>query len=170
MVDADSHGISRVPQYSGLRLKAQPFHLPGFHRLWPIFPDCSIIVVLCNFMLPLQRQLAGPTTPIRKRLQAITPYRFRLFPFRSPLLGESRFLSFPQGTKMFQFPWYPYLRLCIHLKSHQLHWWRLPHSDIRGSMGICPSPRLFAACHVLLRLLAPRHPPLALSNLTAFII
>ena len=30
--------------------------------------------------------------------------RFRLFPFRSPLLRESRFLSVPPGTKMFQFP------------------------------------------------------------------
>ena len=41
----------------------------------------------------------------------------------------------------------------------------LPHSDIRGSMGICPSPRLFAACHVLLRLREPRHPPYALVRL-----
>ena len=37
-----------------------------------------------------------------------------------------------------------------------------PHSDIRGSMDICSSPRLFAACHVLHRLLVPRHPPCAL--------
>ena len=28
---------------------------------------------------------------------------FRLFPFRSPLLGESLLLSFPLATKMFQF-------------------------------------------------------------------
>ena len=28
---------------------------------------------------------------------------FRLFPFRSPLLRESRLLSFPPATKMFQF-------------------------------------------------------------------
>ena len=28
---------------------------------------------------------------------------FRLFPFRSPLLRESRLLSFPSATKMFQF-------------------------------------------------------------------
>ena len=41
----------------------------------------------------------------------------------------------------------------------------LPHSDIRGSLGICPSPRLFAAYHVLLRLREPRHPPCALSSL-----
>ena len=35
----------------------------------------------------------------------------------------------------------------------------LPHSDIRGSMGICPSPRLFAAYHVLLRLREPQASP-----------
>ena len=38
----------------------------------------------------------------------------------------------------------------------------LPHSEIRGSTGICPCPRLIAACHVLLRLREPRHPSCAL--------
>src|SRR5215510_1095842 len=32
------------------------------------------------------------------------PRRFRLVRVRSPLLTESRFLSFPGGTEMFQFP------------------------------------------------------------------
>ena len=41
-----------------------------------------------------------------------------------------------------------------------------PHSDIRGSLNICFSPRLFAAYHVFLRLLVPRHPPCALFCLT----
>ena len=41
-----------------------------------------------------------------------------------------------------------------------------PHSEIRGSMAICALPRLIAACHVLLRLPVPRHPPCALSCLT----
>ena len=41
----------------------------------------------------------APTTPVAPRR-----HRFRLFPFRSPLLWESMFLSFPAGTKMFQFP------------------------------------------------------------------
>ena len=44
----------------------------------------------------------------------------------------------------------------------------LPHSEIRGSMDACSSPRLFAACHVLLRLPAPRHPPCALTALDQF--
>ena len=40
-----------------------------------------------------------------------------------------------------------------------------PHSDIRGSKLGRQLPRLFAATHVLLRLQAPRHPPLALCSL-----
>jgi hypothetical protein len=41
----------------------------------------------------------------------------------------------------------------------------LPHSDIRGSTIARISPRLFAACYVLHRLLVPRHPPNALQRL-----
>ena len=41
-----------------------------------------------------------------------------------------------------------------------------PHSDTCGSRDICSSPQLFAAYHVLHRLLVPRHPPCALSCLT----
>ena len=37
--------------------------------------------------------------PVRPR-----PPRFGLFPVRSPLLRESLLFSFPEGTKMFQFP------------------------------------------------------------------
>ena len=45
-----------------------------------------------------------------------------------------------------------------------------PHSDIHGSKDICSSPWLFAAYHVFLRLLVPRHPPCALFCLTSFTI
>ena len=38
---------------------------------------------------------------------------FRLFPLRSPLLGESIFLSFPPATKMFQFAGLALSCLCI---------------------------------------------------------
>ena len=43
----------------------------------------------------------------------MAPARFGLFPLRSPLLRESRLLSFPQGTEMFQFPWFPLPALCV---------------------------------------------------------
>ncbi len=96
----------------------------------------------------------GPITPAlasRRR-------RFGLRPVRSPLLGVSFLLSLPPGTKMFQFPGFASaLRTDAGIAPGGL-----PHSDIRGSPGICPSPRLFAACHVLLRLREPRHPPCAL--------
>ncbi len=41
----------------------------------------------------------------------------------------------------------------------------LPHSDTPGSKLDCSSPRRFAACRVLLRPSAPRHPPCALCSL-----
>jgi hypothetical protein len=40
-----------------------------------------------------------------------------------------------------------------------------PHSEIHGSTGARPSPRLIAACYVLPRLSVPRHPPNALKRL-----
>jgi len=42
----------------------------------------------------------------------------------------------------------------------------LPHSDIVGSEAVSAYPTLFAGSRVLHRLLVPRHPPYALSNLT----
>ena len=84
--------------------------------------------------------------------------RFRLCPFRSPLLRVSIFLSSPPGTKMFQFPGF------APFKVSGLQPDGLPHSDIAGSNPVCRSPALFAAFHVLRRLRKPRHPPFALCN------
>ena len=96
----------------------------------------------------------GPITPSH----ASRRRRFGLFPGRSPLPGESLLLSLPAGTKMFQFPAFaPTLSVGVGIAPDGL-----PHSDICGSKGICPSPQLFAAYHVLLRLREPRHPPCAL--------
>src|SRR5207245_5312425 len=45
------------------------------------------------YSLPDQQlRLSGPTTPVTQRLLAMTRDRFGLFPFRSPLLRESRLL------------------------------------------------------------------------------
>ena len=41
-----------------------------------------------------------------------------------------------------------------------------PHSEISGSLRMCRSPKLIAACRVLHRLLMPRHSPCALFRLT----
>jgi hypothetical protein len=45
--------------------------------------------------------------------------RFRLLPFRSPLLWESRLISFPGGTEMFQFPPLASRPLCIQERDSQ---------------------------------------------------
>ena len=55
--------------------------------------------------------------------------------------------------------------LCIQYMIHGSSPWEFPHSEICGSMLICSSPQLIAACHVLHRLLMPRHSPCALVRL-----
>ena len=86
--------------------------------------------------------------------------------FRSPLLSQSRFLSFPSGTEMVHFPEFARTQLCIHWAVLRFYRSGFPHSDIPESKPACGSSRLIAACHVLHRHLLPRHPPCALSNLT----
>jgi hypothetical protein len=92
--------------------------------------------------------------------------RFGLFRFRSPLLSESRLIYFPPGTEMVHFPGFARTRLCIQRAVSRFYRDGFPHSEISGSKPACGSPKLIAACHVLHRLLAPRHPPYALSSLT----
>ena len=67
---------------------------------------------------------------------------------------------------MFQFPGFPTLHYLIHATLHGSSPCVFPHSEIHGSKDICSSPWLIAACHVLLRLLMPRHSPCALISLT----
>ena len=62
----------------------------------------------------------------------------------------------------------PSVSLWIHDTVTEVYSAGFPHSDIHGSLLICSSPWLFAAYHVFLRLLVPRHPPCALLRLTAF--
>ena len=62
-------------------------------------------------------------------------------------------------------PRVPRVHLCVQCTLHGSSPWVFPHSDISGSMLICSSPKLFAACHVLHRLPMPRHSPYALLRL-----
>ena len=56
----------------------------------------------------------------------------------------------------------PFLTLWIGVRMTGVFPAGFPHSDICGSLDICSFPQLFAAYHVFLRLLVPRHPPCAL--------
>ena len=93
--------------------------------------------------------------------------RFRLFRVRSPLLAESLLISLPEGTEMFHFPSFAARSLLYSAPGS---------TDCLGSgfpIRKSTDRRSFAAPrglsqlgHVLHRLLAPRHPPNALSSLT----
>jgi hypothetical protein len=92
----------------------------------------------------------------------LTLQRFRLIPVRSPLLGESMFLSIPAGTEMFQFPAFPPL-----LAVPRQTLGRFPDlGDLRIIACLAASRSLSQLNHVLHRLWTPRHPPCTLSSLT----
>ena len=102
MVLPDSHGISRVPRYSGTGCVGQSFRYGAVTRSGEAF------------------QLSSPAR-LESRMPALQPQMnesiwFGLVPFRSPLLWESRLISFPSGTEMFHFPELASYRLCIHLQ------------------------------------------------------
>ena len=132
---------------------SRPTQVPDWHKkvtCTGLSP--SSIELSRTFQFLARAFVSGPTTPAAPQRD-----RFRLFPFRSPLLWESIFLSLPAGTKMFQFPTF-----APALLVHGLQPCGFPHSDISGSVPVCRSPELFAAYHVLPRLRKPRHPPFAL--------
>ena len=67
---------------------------------------------------------------------------------------------------MFQFRRFPTYAYLIQRRLTEYCSAGFPHSEICGSKLMCSSPQLIAACHVLLRLLMPRHSPCALYSLT----
>ena len=67
---------------------------------------------------------------------------------------------------MFQFRAFPSYTYLIQYTMTEYCSAVFPHSEISGLSRICRSPKLIAACHVLLRLLMPRHSPCALISLT----
>ena len=105
------------------------FRIRGYHPLWPDFPDRSA------------RQMAK---------------NCRLIRFRSPLLSESRLMSIPRATEMFQFTRFAshdYVFIMRYLLRGGF-----PHSEISGSQPVSGFPKLIAADRVLHRPFAPRHP------------
>jgi hypothetical protein len=146
--------------------ESQEFRLQGSHPLCRRFPTSSATQTIFYSLPGQQLRLNGPATPNTQRLLAITRARFGLFPFRSPLLRESRLLSLPVGTEMFHFPTFPPPALCV--QAGAMGHYAQSGCPIRKSSDRClvtDSPRLIAGSYVLLRLLVPRHSPCALINL-----
>jgi hypothetical protein len=83
--------VPRLTQVSASSL--DEFRLRVCHALWSPFPGTSTTHQIGN------STVADPTTPVPPKWNG-----FGLFRVRSPLLSESRFLSFPSGTEMVHFP------------------------------------------------------------------
>ena len=109
----------------------QRFRVRGYHPLWPDFPDRSAKTMAKSC---------------------------RLIRFRSPLLSESRLMSVPRATEMFQFTRFAshdYVFIMRYLLRGGF-----PHSEISGSKLICQLPE---ACR---RLSRPSSPVIAKASTT----
>src|SRR6266566_4272472 len=163
-------------EFHGLRAtwdtarESSRFRIRGYHPLCRRFPTSSATQTICNSLPDQQLRLSGPATPVTQRLLALTRDWFGLFPFRSPLLRESRLLSLPAGTEMFHFPALPPPALCVQagvMGNYALSGFPIRRSEEHSLVASFSG--LIAGSYVLLRLLVPRHPPCALSNLALLI-
>ena len=150
MVPPASHKVSRVSWYSGSCQPLINFAYGIFTLSDQISQNCSAIdsSTLCS---PQPRGARTTVWALSISLAATL---------------EIEVSFFSSGYLDVSVPPVPFHTLWIGVWILEVCSSGFPHSDISGSMDICSSPRLFAACHVLLRLLMPRHSPCALSSLT----
>lgn len=160
MVPADSDRVSRAPPYLGATKTRIAFLPTGLSPSMAALSRALRLMLSYHFcsstrhpLAWLPGRLSGPATPPSPKFGW-----FRLFRFRSPLLAESRLFSLPRGTKMVHFPPFAPYGYVFTVRYQVYTPDGFPHSEIPGSQNVCFSPRLIAACHVLHRLLVPRHP------------
>ena len=146
MVPAHSIKVSRVSMYSGFRHVVFPFAYGAFTLSGRLSQNLS--------------------ARINESIMRSEPHgaRTMVWPLSISLAATLKIdVSFSSSG---------YLDVSVHRVPLHTLWigvWMIrvlrtgfPHSDICGSKIICISPQLFAAYHVFLRLLVPRHPPCAL--------
>ena len=151
VVPAPSHRVSRVPWYSGCR-NALPAFAYGAFTLYGRSSQDRSAGFPCAFLCgSLPRRARTPVWAPSLSLAATQEIDVSFF--------SSGYLDVSVRRV-------PLRALWIHARMHEGSSCGFPHSDTHGSAGICPSPWLFAACRVFLRLLVPRHPPCALHSLT----
>ena len=146
MVPPASHKVSRVSWYSGSCQPLINFAYGIFTLSDQISQNCSAIdsSTLCS---PQPRGARTTVWALSISLAATLEIEFSFF--SSPYLDVS-----VQAV--------PHAWLWIHHTLAEVCSAGFPHSEISGSLDICSSPKLIAACHVFLRPLVPRHPPCAL--------
>ena len=150
MVPARSDKVSRVSSYSGYRSVSLSFAYGAF---------------TLSGRLSQSRSAGLPESGLRSEPRNA---RIPVWPLPRSLAATYGIdVSFSSsGYLDVSVPRVPFIHLWIQCMMTGVLPAGFPHSDIRGSMDICSSPRLFAAYHVFRRLSVPRHPPCALSCLT----
>ena len=151
MVPAHSIKVSRVSMYSGFRLVNSSFAYGAFTLSGRLSQNLSARIVE-SIMRSEPRSARTPVWPLSISLAATLEIEFSF--------SSSGYLDVSVHRVPFHTLW-------IGVWIHELFSCGFPHSDICGSLCICHSPQLFAAYHVFLRLLVPRHPPCALFCLTS---
>ena len=150
MVPAHSHKVSRVSWYSGYCYVNLNF-VYGVFTLSDRSSQNRSTILVESRMQSEPRSARTPVWALSRSLAATYEIEFSFF--------SSGYLDVSVHRV-------PDLQLWIHCRSHEVFSCGFPHSEICGSLDICSSPQLFAAYHVFLRLLVPRHPPCALISLT----
>ncbi len=152
MVPPPSHKVSRVSWYSGSCRPLSDFEYGAFTLSGRLSQNLSS-VLLRYLPQSLPRNARIPVWALSFSLAAT--YEIDVSFFSSGYLDVS-------------VPRVPSACLWIQHTVTEVFSAGFPHSDICGSRDMCSSPQLFAAYHVFLRLLVPRHPPCALLRLTSF--
>jgi hypothetical protein len=102
MVLPDSHRVSRALQYLGTASRERWISPTGLSP--------SVVVLSRSLRLSISFLTLWPKPEAAPQPLLFCKSRFRLFPVRSPLLGESLLISVPSGTEMFHFPPFASLR------------------------------------------------------------
>src|SRR5579864_2703604 len=125
MVSADSNRVSRAPPYSGSGFESRSFSPTRLSRsMAPLSRGVRLTTGLVTLLLPA---LQPPSHPAERDKTGLGYVRFR-----SPLLSESRLLSFPPGTEMVHFPGFAHTCLCIQQAVKRFYLSGFPHSEIPG--------------------------------------
>ena len=159
MVPALSHRVSRVPWYSGSCHALKDFGYGAFTLSCRSFQFRSPV---------LSGHSCSPNPAVLRTAVWAPPVPLAATPGITFVFFSSGYLD----VSVHRVPSIPLYGACAPLYAMVTGSSPdgFPHSDTRGSMPICSSPRLFAAYHVFHRLLVPRHPPCALSCLTCIIV
>ena len=150
MVPASSHKVSRVSWYSGSCRACSAFGYGAF----TLYGRPSQVRSPSIAGSLVQSEPRGARTPVWA-----LPVPLAATPGIDVSFSSSGYLDVSVRRV-------PLRALCIHARMRGSSPRGFPHSDTCGSMDMCPSPQLFAACRVFHRLPVPRHPPCALICLT----